>query len=51
NAGSDSQSADVSAALARDIKTHIGVTAKVIVHGEGGVPRSQGKAQRVIDSR
>ena len=51
NAGSDSQSADVSAALAHDIKTHIGVTAKVIVHGEGGVPRSQGKAQRVIDSR
>ena len=51
NAGSDSQSAGVSAALTHDIKTHIGVTAKVIVHDEGGVPRSQGKAQRVIDRR
>jgi phenylacetate-CoA ligase len=51
NVGSDSMSGEVSAALAHDIKTHIGITTEIIVHSEGGVPRSQGKAQRVIDSR
>ncbi|MED5408662.1 MAG: phenylacetate--CoA ligase PaaK [Pseudomonadota bacterium] len=50
-AGSDSRSEDVSAALTHNIKTYIGVSAEVIVHEEGGVARSQGKAQRVVDRR
>ncbi|EED34418.1 phenylacetate-CoA ligase [Luminiphilus syltensis NOR5-1B] len=33
------------------IKTHIGISAKVKVHGNGGVPRSDGKAKRVVDHR
>ena len=37
--------------LGRLIKEFIGVTASVVVHMEGGVPRSEGKAQRVVDRR
>ncbi len=34
--------------LAHRVKAYVGVTSRVVVHVEGGVPRSQGKAQRVI---
>lgn len=37
--------------LADKIKSSIGVTAIVIVGGTGSVPRSQGKAVRVVDNR
>ena len=49
--GSDNLPEDIASSLAHSIKTQIGVTAEVIVHDEGGVPRSQGKAQRVVDNR
>ncbi|MFN8187552.1 MAG: AMP-binding protein [Gaiellales bacterium] len=39
------------AALAADIKSYIGITVDVEVHASGFVPRSEGKAKRVIDSR
>ena len=37
-------------ALAHSVKAYVGVTSRVVVHAPGGVPRSQGKAQRVIRS-
>ena len=37
--------------LAHDIKSRIGVTAKVVVLDPGGIERSMGKARRVIDNR
>ena len=33
------------------IKTQIGITIEVVVGEPGSIPRSQGKAQRVIDER
>ncbi len=42
---------DAAAALAHTVKEMVGVSAKVNVLDEGGVPRSAGKAQRVIDRR
>jgi phenylacetate-CoA ligase len=38
-------------ALARSIKTMVGVSAEVVVHEPGRVERSEGKARRVIDNR
>jgi len=35
----------------KDIKDFIGVTARVVVKGTGEIPRSEGKAVRVIDHR
>jgi phenylacetate-CoA ligase len=35
----------------RDIKDFIGVSCRVVVKGVGEVPRSEGKAVRVIDHR
>ena len=40
-----------SAALTHQIKTLIGVSAAVEVHDSGTIPRSEGKARRVIDQR
>lgn len=37
--------------LQKYIKDIIGISTRVIVHLEGGVPRSEGKATRVIDKR
>ncbi|HEB96243.1 MAG TPA: phenylacetate--CoA ligase [Sedimenticola thiotaurini] len=37
--------------VVRDIKDFIGVSARVVIKGVGEVPRSQGKAVRVIDHR
>ncbi len=42
---------NVAAHVTRDIKDFIGVSCKVEVKGIGQVPRSQGKAVRVIDHR
>ena len=39
------------AALAQRIKDHVGVTVAVVVGREGSVPRSQGKAVRIVDRR
>ena len=41
----------VALALTEDIKSYIGISVCVEVHAPGFVPRSEGKAQRVIDSR
>jgi phenylacetate-CoA ligase len=35
----------------KDIKDFIGVTAKVVVKATGELPRSEGKAVRVVDHR
>ena len=43
--------AALGATLAGLIKSSIGSTANVTVHAPGGVERSQGKAQRVVDKR
>lgn len=37
--------------LKHRVKSYIGVTASVRVHDEGGIPRSEGKAKRVVDHR
>ena len=42
---------EAEAALKHRIKSYIGVSAKVKVHDPGGIPRSEGKAQRVVDKR
>lgn len=39
------------AALQKDIKDYVGVTATITVHDPGDVARSEGKAVRVIDDR
>ncbi len=41
----------IAAALADDIKSYIGISVAIEVHAPGFLPRSEGKAQRVIDSR
>ena len=41
----------LAAALRKDIKDYVGVSATVEVAEPGGVPRSEGKAVRVIDER
>jgi phenylacetate-CoA ligase len=42
---------NVGEALTRNIKELIGVSCRVVVQGVGTVPRSQGKAVRVVDHR
>ncbi|MEP1470890.1 MAG: phenylacetate--CoA ligase PaaK [Halieaceae bacterium] len=37
--------------LTHRVKTYIGVSASVQVHQPGGIPRSEGKAKRIIDKR
>ena len=39
------------ARLVEDIKSYVGVTAKVIVQTSGSIERSAGKAKRVVDLR
>jgi phenylacetate-CoA ligase len=41
----------ISRELARQIKAYIGVTVRVVVHEAGALPRSEGKARRVVDLR
>ena len=49
--GSDRSHEDMSRELVRRIKDHIGVSTTVTIASLGEVPRSQGKAQRVVDTR
>jgi phenylacetate-CoA ligase len=48
--GSDALTA-AGEALKRRIKERVGVTVEIAAHGSGGVPRSQGKAVRIVDNR
>jgi phenylacetate-CoA ligase len=38
-------------ALRRRIKERVGISVEIAAHGSGGVPRSQGKAVRIVDNR
>ena len=50
--GADSAAGEkIAAELQHNIKAFIGVTTDINVRGEGEIPRSQGKAQRVVDKR
>jgi len=51
DAASDDVRAQAGKMLAKKIKDNIGVSAQVVANAPGGVPRSQGKAVRVIDNR
>lgn len=42
---------DVAKKLQKHIKDIVGVSTQIVVHFEGGVARSEGKAKRVIDKR
>jgi phenylacetate-CoA ligase len=42
---------DAEQALRHRIKSYIGVSASIKVHPNGGIPRSEGKAKRVVDNR
>ncbi len=42
---------DAEKALKHKVKSYIGISARVTVHDPGGIPRSEGKAQRVVDKR
>ncbi len=42
---------EITVHLGQAIKDYIGITAKIVVGEPGSVPRSEGKAQRVIDKR
>jgi phenylacetate-CoA ligase len=37
--------------LKQRIKERVGISAEIMAHGSGGVPRSQGKAVRIVDKR
>jgi len=50
--GVDSGTGDTAAAeLKHRIKSHIGVSTRILVHSTGGIPRSEGKAKRIVDNR
>jgi phenylacetate-CoA ligase len=50
--GRPTDSADAAVATLRHrVKSYIGVSSKVVVHPPGAIPRSEGKARRVIDRR
>ncbi len=51
NPATGRSSTELAAELARRIKDHIGISAVVKIALNGEVPRSQGKAQRVVDNR
>jgi nucleoside-diphosphate-sugar epimerase len=48
--GSDALTA-AGEALKRRIKERVGMSVEIAAHGSGGVPRSQGKAVRIVDNR
>lgn len=48
---SDEEQAAVAGKIARNIKSYIGVSSIIDLRKEGGVPRSEGKAVRVVDKR
>jgi phenylacetate-CoA ligase len=47
----NAERAGAAAELARRIKQVIGITVRINVSEPGGVARSQGKAQRIVDNR
>ena len=51
NQGSEANKQETAAALAHLIKTFVGITASIVVHDIGAIPRSEGKARRVFDNR
>ena len=42
---------DAAKALKHRVKSYIGISASIKVHDQGGIPRSEGKAKRVVDNR
>ncbi len=42
---------ELEARLSQSVKSYIGISSRIVVHVPGTIPRSQGKAQRVVDSR
>ncbi|MEM1201304.1 MAG: phenylacetate--CoA ligase PaaK [Pseudomonadota bacterium] len=50
SAGEDERTA-AAAALVKTVKDFIGISVEALVHEPGGVARSEGKAQRVVDNR
>jgi len=46
-----SRSADAEKTLRHKIKSYVGVSASIKVHPHGAIPRSEGKARRVVDKR
>jgi phenylacetate-CoA ligase len=44
-------SSEIAAALRHGIKSYIGVSCQVSIQQTGSIPRSEGKARRVIDKR
>lgn len=51
HAASDENREQLGKMLSKKIKDNIGVSARVVANMPGGVPRSQGKAVRVVDNR
>ena len=51
NSIGDASRADAASQLSAAIKDVIGISAKVVVGGIGAVPRSEGKAVRILDQR
>ena len=51
NALEDNVRNDAAKRLQHAIKENVGVSTEIIVHDPGQIPRSEGKAQRVIDNR
>ncbi|WP_424982351.1 phenylacetate--CoA ligase PaaK [Maritalea sp. S77] len=51
DAASEENRVQLSKSLSKKIKDNIGISARVVANEPGGVPRSQGKAVRVIDNR
>lgn len=50
--GTDTAGGEKAAAeLKHRIKSYVGVSARILVHANGGIPRSEGKAQRIKDNR
>ena len=51
NTASGSDPEEAAGHLRQRIKSYIGISASVRVHEPGGIPRSEGKAKRVVDKR
>lgn len=50
--GGDRTSAEAAGKeLSHRVKSYIGISSAIVVHDVGGIPRSEGKAKRVIDNR
>ena len=47
----DAQRESAATSLGQRIKSYIGISAGIRVHDAGGIPRSEGKAKRIVDRR